>query len=117
MKHRSKMEENGVMVNYEWAYKEVMLSHDFTEKSPAWVHSFVEGWREGYLKGYLIGRTEGKLDVLCRMKRAGMPSDKIAKYTNISLDLVEAITVSNESSVSDWKVDNVNGYLPQNTAE
>ena len=36
------MKENGIMVDYEWAYKEVVLSHDFKDKSSAWVNAFVE---------------------------------------------------------------------------
>lgn len=92
------MKDNGIMVDHEWVYKEVMLSHNFTEKSPDWVNSFVEGWQDGYLKGFLRGWTEGILEVLCRMKRAGMTSNKIAEYTCLSLDLVEMINVVDEST-------------------
>ena len=54
------------MVDYEWAYKEVMLSHDFTGKSPVWVNSFVEGWRDGYLKGFLA-YTDISLEVVKKL--------------------------------------------------
>ena len=90
--------ENGIIVDFEWAYKKVVLSHDFTGKSPAWVNNFVEGWREGYLKGFLIGWTEGTIEVLCRMKRAGMSSSEIAECTELSLEVVEMITVANDST-------------------
>jgi hypothetical protein len=92
------MKENGIMVDYEWAYKKVVLSHDMTGKDPAWVNSFVEGWRKGYLKGFLRGWTEGTIEVLCRMKRTGMTADKIAEYTNLSRDVVEMIDIVDEST-------------------
>lgn len=86
------MKENGIVVAYEWAYNEVMRSHDFTGKSPAWVESFVEGWRDGYLKGFLKGWTEETIRNVCRMKRAGLASDKIAAFTDVSLDVIKMIT-------------------------
>ena len=89
------MKENGIMVDYEWAYKEVMLSHDFSGKSPAWVNSFVEGWREGYLGGFLKGWTEGTIEVLHSMKCSGMSCEEIARITGISSNVVEMISSCN----------------------
>ena len=87
------MKNCGITVDYEWAYKRLAHSHDLTGKSPAWVDSAINFWREGYLEGFLNGWTEGTLRVLCKMKQAGMPSDMIAAYTDVSLDVVEMITV------------------------
>jgi len=88
--------ENGIIVDFEWAYKNVVLSHDFKEKNPAWVNNFVEGWRDGYLQGFLRGWTEETIEVLCRMRRAGMTSAKISRITGVSLDVVEMIPVTSE---------------------
>lgn len=87
------MKESGIMVDYEWAYKEVVLSHDFKDKRSAWVNAFVEGWRDGYLKGFLRGWAEGTIEVMCRMKRAGIPDDVIVSCTELSRDVVEMIAV------------------------
>lgn len=86
------------MTDYEWAYKEVMRSHDFTGKSPVWVESFIEGWQEGYLKGFLKGWTEETLRMICRLKGTGMSSNMIAAYTDVSPELVKMITVEDGSS-------------------
>jgi len=92
------MKINEIMTDYEWAYNEVMRSHDFTGKDPAWVESFVEDWREGYLKGFLKGWTEETIRMICRLKRAGMSSNVIAAHTDVSLELVEMITEDSGTS-------------------
>ena len=51
-----------------------------------------------YLEGFLNGWTEGTLRALCKMKQAGMPSDVIAACTDVSLDVVEMITVEKRTS-------------------
>ena len=87
------------MVDYEWAYKEVVLSHDFTGKSPSWVNAFVEGWRKGYLCGYIKGRTEGAIEVVCRMIKHGLSAEDIAYYTELSLDVIEMMVSKGDSTL------------------
>jgi len=95
------MKENGIMVDYEWAYKHVVLSHDFTEKSPSWVNAFVEGWRKGYLCGYIRGRIEGVIEVVCRMIKNGLSAESIAQQTGLSLDVIEMIVNKGDNSTED----------------
>ena len=85
------MNENGIKVDYEWAYNQVVLSHDFAGKDPAWVKSFVEGWRQGYLNGFLLGWTEATITTVCRMKQEGFTPEKISEITDLSTDVVSMI--------------------------
>ena len=85
------MKENGITVDFEWAYNRVVLSHDFSGKDPAWVKSFVEGWRQGYLEGFLLGWTEATIKTVCRMKQEGFTSEKISEITDLSADVASMI--------------------------
>jgi hypothetical protein len=86
------MKENGIMVDFEWAYNQEISSPDLKDKSPVRVKEYVEGWREGYLSGFLIGYAEATIKNVCRMKRVGMSSELISRCTSLSLDAVSMIT-------------------------
>ena len=95
------MKESGIIVDFEWAYKQVVSSHDFTGKNPAWVKVYVESWCEGYLKGFFRGMADERLRIMCRLIQAGMSSDEIAKATETSHDLVKMIKIDDKNASDD----------------
>ena len=51
----------------------------------------VEGRAEGLADGRTEGRVEGRLDVAKEMLVDGMSTDKIVKYTGLSVEEVDAL--------------------------
>ena len=83
------MKDSVIKVDFEWAYQEVVSTHDFQGRDPGWVKSFVEGWCDGFLEGYLKGYVEGSIESICKMKQSGMSTDLIAKCTGVSARIVD----------------------------
>jgi hypothetical protein len=83
------MKDSVIKVDFEWAYKEVVSTHDFSGMDPGWVKSFVEGWCEGFLEGYLKGYAESSIKTICELKKAGISSDLIAQCTGISESVID----------------------------
>lgn len=85
------MKRSMINVDYEWALNEVLCSNDLSDKSPAWVKSFVEGWRNGFLEGYLMGYMETIVKLIFDMKRKGISSDIIEEITGVSKDVIKMV--------------------------
>ena len=85
------MEKSVIKVDKEWAYQKVVSSHDFSDKSPDWVDSFLESWCDGFLEGYIKGRIESTIKHIYDFRCAGMPSAQIEKYTCISKDVINMV--------------------------
>ena len=60
------------------------LSHDCAE----W---FIRGYIEGFMLGYTEGCVYAQREIAARMLSASMPVDKIAKYTELSIEEIEAL--------------------------
>ena len=83
--------KRSIKVDYESAYEEVIGSHDFHDKSPSWIKSFVDGWCDGFVEGYLVGHIETTIKFVSFMKRKGLSSEVIAKYVGVSSDTINLI--------------------------
>ena len=60
---------------------------------------YMRGWRKGYLCGYIKGRTEGAIEVVCRMIKHGLSAEDIAHYTELSLDVIEMMVSKGDSTL------------------
>ena len=60
------------------------LTHDCAE----W---FIRGYIEGFMLGYAEGCVCARREIAGRMLSASMPVDKIAKYTDLSIEEIEAL--------------------------
>ena len=72
-------------IDYVWAFREVVSSHDFSGKSPDWVDNFVRNWIEGYVDGFLEGWANAKIEVACKMKQNGLAPEMIADCTGLEI--------------------------------
>ncbi|WP_418293267.1 transposase [Megasphaera sp.] len=59
-----------------------------------------EGWekgrKEGREEGKEEGRTEGKLEFALELLKDGMALDKVAKYSKLSLSMIEKLAKQNK---------------------
>ena len=55
-----------------------------------------EGREEGRKEGKEEGRTEGKLEFALELLKDGMALDKVAKYSKLSLDMIEKLARQNK---------------------
>ena len=59
-----------------------------------------EGWekgrKEGRKEGKEEGRTEGKLEFALELLKDGMALDKVAKYSKLSLSMIEKLAKQNK---------------------
>ena len=83
------MKDSVIKVDFEWAYQEVVSTHDFLGKDPGWVKSYVEAWCDGFLEGYLKGYVEGSIESICKMKQSGLSTDLIARCTGVSARIID----------------------------
>ena len=60
------------------------LNHDCVE----W---FIRGYIEGFMLGYTKGCVYAQREIAGRMLSASIPVDKIAKYTELSIEEIEAL--------------------------
>ena len=60
------------------------LNHDCAE----W---FIRGYKEGFMLGYAEGCVYARYEIAGKMLAARMPVDKIAKYTDLSIEDIEAM--------------------------
>jgi hypothetical protein len=91
MKKEMFMKRSMIKVDYEWAFNEVISSHDFNGASPAWVKSFVEGWRDGFLEGYILGSVESTIKLIYGLRHEGIPSEKIEQLLGVSKDVINMV--------------------------
>lgn len=91
MKKEMLMERSMIKVDYEWAFNEVISSHDFNGMSPAWVKSFVEGWRDGFLEGYILGCIESTIKLIHGLRHEGMSSERIEQLLGVSKDVINMV--------------------------
>ena len=54
------------------------------------------GWEEGRKEGRAEGRTEGKLELALELLKDGMALDKVAKYSKLSLTIIEELAKKNK---------------------
>ena len=54
------------------------------------------GWEEGRKEGRAEGRTEGKLELALELLKDGMTLDKVAKYSKLSLSIIEELAKKNK---------------------
>ena len=54
-----------------------------------------EGRKEGRAEGRAEGRTEGKLELALELLKDGMALDKVAKYSKVSLSIIEELAKKN----------------------
>ena len=54
------------------------------------------GWEEGRAEGKAEGRTEGKLELALELLKDGMALDKVAKYSKLSLTIIEELAKKNK---------------------
>ena len=64
--------------------QEKRLNQDYAE----W---FIRGYIEGFMLGYAEGCVYARREIAGKMLAARMPVDKIAKYTNLSIEEIEAL--------------------------
>ena len=55
-----------------------------------------EGRKEGRAEGRKEGRTEGKLELALELLKDGMALDKVAKYSKLSLSIIEELAKKNK---------------------
>ena len=55
-----------------------------------------EGWEKGRKEGKEEGRTEGKLEFALELLKDGMALDKVAKYSKLSLAMIEKLAKQNK---------------------
>ena len=55
-----------------------------------------EGRKEGRAEGRAEGRTEGKLELALELLKDGMTLDKVAKYSKLSLSIIEELAKKNK---------------------
>ena len=91
MKKEMLMKRSMIKVDYEWAFNEVVSSHDFNGMSHAWVKSFVEGWRDGFLEGYILGCIESTIELIHGCKHARMPFERIEQFLGVSKDVINMV--------------------------
>ena len=60
------------------------LNHDCAE----W---FIQGYIEGFMLGYAEGCAYAQREIAGKMLAASMPVDKIAMYTDLSMEEIEAL--------------------------
>ena len=56
----------------------------------------MKGKQEGWKKGREEGRTEGKLEFALELLKDGMALDKVAKYSKLSLSIIEKLAKQNK---------------------
>ena len=58
-------------------------------------HNYAEWYIQGYIEGFMLGYTKGcvyaQREIAGRMLSASIPVDKIAKYTELSIEEIEAL--------------------------
>ena len=54
------------------------------------------GWEEGRAEGRKEGRAEGKLELALELFKDGMALDKVAKYSKLSLSIIEELAKKNK---------------------
>ena len=55
-----------------------------------------EGWEKGRKEGGEEGRTEGKLEFALELLKDGMALDKVAKYSKLSLSMIQELAKQNK---------------------
>ena len=55
-----------------------------------------EGWEKGRKEGREEGRTEGKLEFALELLKDGMALDKVAKYSKLSLSMIQELAKQNK---------------------
>lgn len=59
------------------------------------IHNYAEWYIQGYIEGFMLGYAEGwvyaQREIAGKLLADGMPVDKIAKYTNLSIEEIEAL--------------------------
>ena len=88
------MQKKIISVDYEWAYQEVVNSHDFHDATSGWVDAFVEGWCDGFLEGYIKGALEGTVRIINAMKCKGISAKKIEECIGVSPETINMIGTS-----------------------
>ena len=64
--------------------QEKRLNQDYAE----W---FIRGYIEGFMLGYAEGCVYAQREIAEKMLAASMPVDRIAKYTDLSIEEIEAL--------------------------
>ena len=65
-------------------------------KQVGWEEGRKEGRAEGRAEGRTEGRTEGKLELDLELLKDGMTLDKVAKYSKLSLSIIEELAKKNK---------------------
>nr|WP_302754742.1 transposase [uncultured Megasphaera sp.] len=65
-------------------------------KQEGWEKGRKEGRAEGRKEGKEEGRTEGKLEFALELLKDGMALDKVAKYSKLSLTMIEKLAKQNK---------------------
>ena len=65
-------------------------------KQEGWEKGRKEGREEGRKEGKEEGRTEGKLEFALELLKDGMALDKVAKYSKLSLAMIEKLAKQNK---------------------
>ena len=65
-------------------------------KQEGWEKGRKEGREEGRKEGKEDGRTEGKLEFALELLKDGMALDKVAKYSKLSLSMIEKLAKQNK---------------------
>ena len=78
-------------MDFEWAYNEIVRTHDLNHLSPGEVKSYVEGWREGFFSGFLEGYAEAKIEIASKLKQYGMETAEISECVGLSIDSINMI--------------------------
>lgn len=60
------------------------LTHDYAE----W---FIQGYIEGFMLGYAEGYAYARREIAGKLLADGMPVDKISRYTELSIEGIEAL--------------------------
>ena len=79
------------MLSLEWndeIYRKVLLEEGIEVGRERGREEGIEVGRE---EGIEVGREEGLLEVACNMKTDGEPVEKIARFTGLSEDTIEAL--------------------------
>ena len=65
-------------------------------KQVGWEEGRATGRKEGRAEGKAEGRTEGKLELALELLKDGMALDKVAKYSKLSLSIIEELAKKNK---------------------
>jgi hypothetical protein len=83
--------KNSIKVDYEWAFNEVVSTHDFKDKRPDWIAQYVRSWMDGYLEGYFAGIMEVNIRCCFVLKQYNISVDIISKVTGLSDECISMI--------------------------